>query len=142
MRVADVLRRKGSTVATVGPDVTVTELIGELAAHNVGALPVVAGGKLIGIVSERDVVRRLHVGGAAVLQAKVSDIMITEVTTCSPGDDVGDLAAVMTSRRFRHLPFVVDGTLTGIVSIGDLVKARIDLLESERAQLQNYIAGS
>jgi CBS domain-containing protein len=109
MRVADVLRRKGSTVATVGPDVTVTELIGELAAHNVGALPVVAGGKL---------------------------------TTCSPGDDVGDLAAVMTSRRFRHLPVVVDGTLTGIVSIGDLVKARIDLLESERAQLQNYIAGS
>jgi CBS domain-containing protein len=142
MRVADVLRRKGSTVATVGPDVTVTELIGELAAHNVGALPVVAGGKLIGIVSERDVVRRLHVGGAALLQAKVSDIMITEVTTCSPGDDVGDLAAVMTSRRFRHLPVVVDGTLTGIVSIGDLVKARIDLLESERAQLQNYIACS
>jgi CBS domain-containing protein len=129
-------------VATVGPDVTVTELLGELAAHNVGALPVVKDDNIIGIVSERDVVRRLHAGGAALLQAKVSDIMTTEVTTCGPGDDVSDLAAVMTSRRFRHLPVVVDGRLAGIVSIGDLVKARIDLLESERAQLQSYIAGS
>jgi CBS domain-containing protein len=142
MRIADVLRRKGTTVATVGPDVTVTELLGELAAHNVGALPVVKDDNIIGIVSERDVVRRLHAGGAALLQAKVSDIMTTEVTTCGPGDDVSDLAAVMTSRRFRHLPVVVDGRLVGIVSIGDLVKARIDLLESERAQLQSYIAGS
>jgi CBS domain-containing protein len=141
MRIADVLRRKGSTVATVGPDVTFTDLLGELAAHNVGALPVVEGGNLIGIVSERDVVRRLHAGGAALLEARVVDIMTTEVTTCSPGDDVGDVAAVMTSRRFRHLPVVVDGELTGIVSIGDMVKARIDLLESERAQLQRYIAG-
>ena len=141
MRIADLLRRKGSTVATVGPDVTVADLLGVLAAHNVGALPVVDGGELVGIVSERDVVRRLHAGGAALLQARVADIMTTEVTTCSPGDDVGDLAAVMTARRFRHLPVVVDGELAGIVSIGDLVKARIDLLESERAQLQSYIAG-
>jgi CBS domain-containing protein len=142
MRIADVLRRKGTAVATVGPDVTVTELLGELAAHNVGALPVVEDGNIVGIVSERDVVRRLHAGGSALLQATVADIMTTEVTTCSPSDDVSDLAAVMTSRRFRHLPVVVEGRLAGIVSIGDLVKARIDLLESERAQLQNYIAGS
>jgi CBS domain-containing protein len=142
MRIADVLRRKGTAVATVGPDVTVADLIGELAAHNVGALPVVDGGNLIGIVSERDVVRRLHAGGAALLDARVADIMTTEVTTCSPSDDVSDVAAVMTSRRFRHLPVVVEGELTGIVSIGDMVKARIDLLESERAQLQRYIAGS
>ncbi|MFC5233471.1 CBS domain-containing protein [Pseudonocardia zijingensis] len=141
MRIADVLRKKGSAVATVGPDVTVADLLGELASHNVGALPVVEGGRLIGIVSERDVVRRLHAGGADLLGAKVGDIMTTEVTTCSPNDDVTDLAAIMTSRRFRHLPVLVDGRLAGIVSIGDLVKARIDLLESERAQLQNYIAG-
>jgi CBS domain-containing protein len=141
MRIADVLRRKGTAVATVGPDATVAELLGELAAHNVGAVPVVDGGSLVGIVSERDVVRRLHAGGAALLEARVADIMTTEVTTCSPGDDVTDLAAVMTARRFRHLPVVVDGELAGIVSIGDLVKARIDLLESERAQLQSYIAG-
>jgi CBS domain-containing protein len=141
MRIADVLRRKGTTVATIRPEATVTELLAELAAHNVGALPVVDGGSLIGIVSERDVVRRLHAGGPALLEATVADIMTTEVTTCSPSDDVGDLAAVMTSRRFRHLPVLVEGELAGIVSIGDLVKARIDLLESEREQLQSYIAG-
>jgi CBS domain-containing protein len=128
-------------VATVRPDATVVELLGELAEHNVGALPVVDGGNLIGIVSERDVVRRLHAGGAATLDARVADIMTTDVSTCSPSDDVGDVAAVMTSRRFRHLPVVVNGELAGIVSIGDMVKARIDLLESERAQLQRYIAG-
>jgi CBS domain-containing protein len=141
MRIADVLRNKGNAVATVEPGATVSRLISELAAHNVGALPVVDGGRLVGIVSERDVVRRLHAGGPGLLEARVADIMTTEVTTCSPSDDVTDLAAVMTSRRFRHLPVVVDGELAGIVSIGDLVKARIDLLESERAQLQSYIAG-
>jgi CBS domain-containing protein len=141
MRIADVLRNKGSHVATVAPTASVTDLIAELATHNVGALPVVDGDRLVGIVSERDVVRRLNEGGAGLLGVSVGEIMTTEVTTCSPDDRVADLAAVMTSRRFRHLPVVVDGRLAGIVSIGDLVKARIDLLESERAQLQSYIAG-
>ncbi|MCX6463906.1 MAG: CBS domain-containing protein [Pseudonocardiales bacterium] len=141
MRIADVLRNKGSEVATVAPDATVTELIATLAERNVGALPVVDGGRLVGIVSERDVVRRLHAGGAAVLDARVADIMTSEVTTCSPSDGAAELASVMTRGRFRHLPVVVDGRLAGIVSIGDLVKARIDMLESEREQLQSYIAG-
>jgi CBS domain-containing protein len=141
MRIADVLRSKGSDVATVDPTATVAELISELATHNVGALPVVDGGELVGIVSERDVVRRLDVAGPGLLEARVGDIMIAGVTTCAPGDSVSDIAAVMTNRRFRHLPVVVEGQLAGIVSIGDLVKARIDLLESEREQLQSYIAG-
>jgi CBS domain-containing protein len=141
VRIADVLRNKGSEVATVAPDATVTELIATLAERNVGALPVVDGGRLVGIVSERDVVRRLHAGGAAVLDARVADIMTSEVTTCSPSDGAAELASVMTRGRFRHLPVVVDGRLAGIVSIGDLVKARIDMLESEREQLQSYIAG-
>ncbi len=141
MRIADVLRNKGADVVTVGPSATVSELIAALAERNVGALPVVDGGRLVGIVSERDVVRRLHAGGAAVLSATVAEIMTTGVVTCAPGDDAADLAGVMTQRRFRHLPVVVDGNLVGIVSIGDLVKARIDLLESEREQLQSYIAG-
>ena len=141
MRIADVLRNKGSDVVTVGPAATVTELIAALAERNVGALPVVESGRLVGIVSERDVVRRLHAGGASVLTASVAEIMTTEVITCSPGDDAAGLAGVMTKRRFRHLPVVVDGTLAGIVSIGDLVKTRIDMLESEREQLQSYIAG-
>lgn len=141
MRIADVLKNKGADVVTVGPSATVTELIAALAERNVGALPVVDGGSLVGIVSERDVVRRLHAGGASVLAATVAEIMTTGVITCAPGDDAADLAGVMTRRRFRHLPVVVDGQLVGIVSIGDLVKARIDLLESEREQLQSYIAG-
>jgi CBS domain-containing protein len=141
MRISDVLRNKGSHVATVAPTTSVSDLIAELAAHNVGALPVVDGDQLIGIVSERDVVRRLHTGGAALLHADVGDIMTTDVTTCSPEDKVEELAAIMTARRFRHSPVVVDGRLAGIVSIGDLVKARIDLLESEREQLQSYIVG-
>jgi CBS domain-containing protein len=141
MRIADVLRNKGTDVATVAPTASVTQLIAELAAHNVGALPVVDDGELVGIVSERDVVRRLNGIGAALLEARVGDIMTTEVTTCSPEDGVADLAAIMTARRFRHLPVVVEGRLAGIVSIGDLVKARIDLLESERKQLESYIAG-
>ncbi len=140
MRIADVLRGKGATVATVGPTATVAELIATLSSYNVGAMPVVDDGRLMGIVSERDVVRRLHTGGAALLDGRVADIMTSNVTTCAPGDLVADLARVMTTGRFRHLPVVEDGKLVGIVSIGDLVKARIDGLEAERAQLQSYIA--
>jgi CBS domain-containing protein len=142
MRIADVLRNKSTEVATVAPAATVADLIATLAERNIGALPVLDDdGRLVGIVSERDVVRRLHTGGADVLGTTVAEIMTREVTTCSPGDDVAELAAVMTQGRFRHLPVVVDDRLTGIVSIGDLVKARIDVLERERAQLASYISG-
>jgi CBS domain-containing protein len=141
MRITDVLRGKGSSVATVDPTATVAELVAALAEHNVGALPVLDAGRLVGIVSERDVVRRLHLGGAGLLQLRVADIMSTSVTTCGPTDKIEDLARIMTERRFRHMPVVKDERLVGIVSIGDLVKARIDLLETEREQLQSYIAG-
>jgi CBS domain-containing protein len=120
---------------------TVKDLVAALAEHNVGALPVLDAGRLVGIVSERDVVRRLHLGGAGLLQLRVSEIMSTSVTTCGPTDKIEDLARIMTERRFRHMPVVEAETLVGIVSIGDLVKARIDLLEAEREQLQSYIAG-
>lgn len=141
MRIADVLRGKGSAVATVNPTVMVSDLVAALAEHNVGALPVVDDGRLVGIVSERDVVRRLHMGGSGLLQLRVSDIMSGNVTTCGPTDKIEDLARIMTERRFRHMPVLENGELVGIVSIGDLVKARIDLLEAEREQLQSYIAG-
>lgn len=141
MRIADVLRDKGSDVLTVSPAATVAELIAAIAERNVGALPVIDGGRLIGIVSERDVVRHLHSGGPKLLDQRVAEIMTTDVSTCEPGDNVEELARVMTERRFRHLPVVVDGRLRGIVSIGDLVKARIDMLEVEREQLASYIAG-
>ena len=139
MRIADVLRGKGNAVATVEPEATVADLLGRLAQGNYGALPVVRAGMLIGMVSERDVVRRLHERGAALLSATVEDIMTTDLATCTPDDSAADLAKVMTTRRVRHLPVLVAGELAGIVSIGDLVKTRIDELEREREHLASYI---
>jgi CBS domain-containing protein len=139
MRISDVLRDKGSVVATVDPGTTVAGLVALLAQHNVGALVVLDGDKVVGIVSERDVVRRLHDRGADLLNATVGDIMTRDVITCGPEDSVDSLAPRMTARRIRHMPVVVDGRLIGIVSIGDVVKHRIDRLESERNQLESYI---
>jgi CBS domain-containing protein len=140
MRISDVLRGKGSSVATVDPGITVSGLIGELAKHNVGAMVVLANGQVVGIVSERDVVRQIHARGGDLLNAKVSEIMTTSVFTCLPTDSVNSLAQTMTERRIRHMPVVVDGELVGIVSIGDVVKSRIGELESDRQQLESYIA--
>ncbi|GAA2869892.1 CBS domain-containing protein [Pseudonocardia halophobica] len=140
MRIADILRSKGHAVATIEPEATVSALLARLAEGNYGALPVVQDGRLVGMVSERDVVRKLHERGADLLGIAVSEIMTTVVATCTPDDGVSHLAQVMTNRRVRHLPVVVDEELLGIVSIGDLVKARIDSLERERQQLESYIA--
>ncbi|MDT7579676.1 MAG: hypothetical protein QOK35_940 [Pseudonocardiales bacterium] len=142
MQIADVLRGKsvGPDVATTTPEATVGELLALLHRYNVGALPVVDGGELVGIVSERDVVRQLHERGNGLVDATVAEIMTSDVVTCSPRDRAADLARVMTERRIRHLPVCDDrGVLVGIVSIGDLVKARIDQLENEREQLASYI---
>ncbi|PWK82502.1 CBS domain protein [Lentzea atacamensis] len=139
MRIADVLRAKGSAVATIDPDIPVTELLRALAEHNVGAIVVVGSSGVEGIVSERDVVRRLHESGADLLSSPVSAIMTTDVFTCSPSDTVDSLTVVMTERRFRHVPVLSDGQLVGIVSIGDVVKSRIGQLEQSQDQLQAYI---
>ncbi|HEY0485450.1 MAG TPA: CBS domain-containing protein [Mycobacteriales bacterium] len=143
MRISDILRRKGDEVATVRPDASVSELLSRLATHNVGALVVSEDGETVaGIVSERDVVRRLHVEGAGLLQHRVRDIMTAEVSTCEPSQAVDDLMRVMTERRIRHVPVLVDGRLAGLVSIGDIVKNRIGELEDETHQLESYIHGS
>jgi CBS domain-containing protein len=142
MRIQDVLRHKGSAVATVTPEASVHELLAALSKHRVGALVVSADGQQVeGIVSERDVVRRLHDSGADLLTRTVSSIMTASVHTCGPEDLIDDLMRAMTERRIRHIPVVVDGNLCGIVSIGDIVKFRIDELETERRQLENYING-
>lgn len=141
MRVADLLRTKGSEVATVPPKVSVTGLLEDLARYNVGAMVVVdESGALVGIVSERDVVRRLNERGAELLTAPVSAIMTSPVVTCEPNEGVDNLAEIMTERRIRHMPVVEGGRLIGIVSIGDVVKSRIQQLESDREQLESYIA--
>jgi CBS domain-containing protein len=142
VRISDVLRHKGSAVATVDPGASVAALIGELARHNIGAMVVVDNGDVVGIVSERDVVRQFHERGADLLNARVSEIMTTSVVTCTPTDSVDSLAATMTERRIRHMPVLADGELAGIVSIGDVVKIRITELETDREQLASYITGS
>ncbi|HZC90098.1 MAG TPA: CBS domain-containing protein [Mycobacterium sp.] len=139
MRIADVLRSKGGEVVTIGPDATVTELLDGLAGHNIGAMVVVGDGGVVGIVSERDVVRQLHKHGASVLSKPVDEIMTAVVSTCSKADTVDSLTLLMTENRVRHVPVLDDGNLIGIVSIGDVVKTRMEELESEHEQLQSYI---
>ncbi|MEW5810095.1 MAG: CBS domain-containing protein [Actinomycetota bacterium] len=139
MRISDVLRAKGASVATITPETSVAALLTELAVHNIGAMVVVSADGLQGIVSERDVVRGLHEIGAELLRRPVADIMTTVVATCGPDDSVDSLSALMTTNRVRHVPVVVDGRLRGIVSIGDVVKTRMEELEREQQRLQDYI---
>lgn len=143
MRINDVVLSKASRgVVTISPDATVRELLGLLAEHNVGALIVsVDGASVDGIVSERDVVRHLHSEGST-LDGSVSAIMTADVHTCDPESSLDDLMGLMTERRIRHVPVVEDGQLTGIISIGDVVKNRISELEFERDQLGSYVQGN
>jgi CBS domain-containing protein len=139
MRIADVLRNKGATVATVSPETTVNDLLAGLAEHNIGAMVVIGPDGLQGIVSERDVVRQLFEHGAHILNGPVSAIMTTLVATCGIEDTVDHLTALMTQNRVRHIPVVEGGQLVGIVSIGDVVKTRMEELTLEQEQLQAYI---
>lgn len=127
-------------VVSIRPDAGVRELLALLAERNVGAVVVSADGQsLDGIVSERDVVRRLHSDGT-VVDNTVGAIMTGTVETCSPEDSLDEVMQVMTRRRFRHLPVCSDdGTLVGVVSIGDVVKHKIEALEFERDQLDSYV---
>jgi CBS domain-containing protein len=140
MRISDVLSSKPSAqVVTIAPDATVRDLLALLARHNVGAVVVSTDGETVdGIVSERDVVRRLH-EDEGVLDGAVSAIMTRDVRTCEPDTSVDELRVVMTERRIRHVPVVTDGRLTGIISIGDVVKSSLDQLRFERDQLDSYV---
>jgi CBS domain-containing protein len=140
MRISDLLRDKGSAVATVSPATSISDLLGVLSEHNIGATVVTDGDNVVGIVSERDIVRRLHESGATLLGVAVGEIMTRDVVTCTPDDSVDSLAATMTDRRIRHMPVVSSDRLVGIVSIGDVVKSRISQLETDREQLESYIA--
>jgi CBS domain-containing protein len=153
MKISDVLPRKfrhpGSDVVTVLPNMTVRELLSVLAEQGIGAVVVVEQGggdpegtvAVEGIVSERDIVRRLDESGAGVLDAPVSQIMTTAVVTCGPEDELDAVAATMTERRIRHMPVVESGRLVGLVSIGDVVFSRMHQLEVDRGQLEQYITG-
>jgi CBS domain-containing protein len=143
--VKDLIKRKGSAVASAPPETTVAALLDLLAEHGIGAVVVSAdgGGTVDGIVSERDVVRALRTTGAALLDAPISDVMTADVVVTAPGDTVEDMMRLMTERRIRHVPVVADdGRIAGIISIGDVVKSRIDELEADRDQLIGYIHSS
>jgi CBS domain-containing protein len=142
MRISDVLRVKGPEVVTVTPGTDVARLLAVLAEHRIGAVVVSPDGTTVeGIVSERDVVRALAARGAAVLAEPVTAIYTAEVRTVEPEASLEEVERLMTERRFRHVPVVVDGVLRGVVSIGDVVKERIGELESERSTLTGYITG-
>ena len=150
MLIEHILHNKGREVATIPADAPVADAVAGLRERNVGALVVTApagqaddeaGGDLVGILSERDVVRALAGADAGtVLEGPVSALMSTEVTTCEPRATVDDLMRLMTDRRIRHIPVVDGGRLAGIVSIGDVVKSRIDELETETETLHEYLS--
>lgn len=140
MKVAEFLANRVRFVATIAPERSVTEALAALAHHQIGALVVSEDGRSLGgIVSERDIVRHLAIRGPAILAAPVSAIMSPDVYSCSPSDDLESLMDVMTTRRFRHVPVLEGDVLVGIVSIGDVVKARVDQLEGDRQALTDFI---
>lgn len=143
MNVNDILKAKGRDVATVAPDTTVTDAVRLLHRRGIGALVVSAdGNRLDGILSERDIVHALAAHGAAVLDRRVVELMTRRVVTCTPNDTIAELMGEMTRRRIRHLPVVDRGRLAGLVSIGDVVKNRLEEMESETTSLRQFIAGA
>jgi CBS domain-containing protein len=142
MNVETILRDKGDWVATIRPDATIADAVAMLNRERIGALVVSAdGAEVAGMLSERDIVIALGRRGEDLLSRPVDEIMTRNVVTCEPGDTVGELMSEMTNRRIRHLPVVADGRLRGIVSIGDVVKNRLDEVEFEASSLRSFIAG-
>ncbi|HKA04379.1 MAG TPA: CBS domain-containing protein [Acidimicrobiales bacterium] len=142
MKIAEILRAKGSAVATIHPEQTVASAVRDMKERAVGALVVTRDGNhLVGIVSERDIVRALA-DDAGVLSRRIAEIMTTKVVTCSPEESVTHAMALMTHRRHRHLPVMEGDELVGIVSLGDLVKARLDELELESRILRDAFLAS
>ncbi|MGH7092625.1 MAG: CBS domain-containing protein [Stellaceae bacterium] len=142
MNVETILRHKGRRVTTIRRDATLAEAIALLHRHGIGALVVSDDGESVdGIVSERDVIVALGRWGADLLDLTVAEVMTAPAATCTPDDTVAELMAEMTNRRIRHFPVVANGRLGGIVSIGDLVKSRLDEVEYEAHSLRSFIAG-
>lgn len=142
MSVATILKDKGHAVVTAPQGTTLAEITRMLVEHRIGAVVITgSGGGIEGIVSERDIVNAIGRQGHEVLGAPAAEVMTTKVFTCQPDDSLYDLMNVMTQNRIRHLPVVVDGRLDGIVSIGDVVKARMAEIEFEASEMKRYIAG-
>lgn len=139
MTIAAVLKERTGQVFSIGSDATVADAVAALAEKRIGALPVLDGGQVVGILSERDVIYCLASQGAGTLQKKVAEVMTAPAQTVEPTQSVLGALSLMTRRRFRHLPVVEGKSLVGFVSIGDLVKYRIDRIEAEAAAMRDYI---
>jgi CBS domain-containing protein len=143
MNVDAILRAKGDTVTLVTPQAPIAEAVAVLRREGIGALVVSRDGVAVdGILSERDVIHGLARMGPQLLDATVEQLMTRRVFTCTPRDSIADLMAEMTKRRIRHIPVLQDGELAGIISIGDVVKARLDEMEYETSSLRSFIAGT
>jgi CBS domain-containing protein len=141
MFVFEILKRKGNSVVSVTSEQPVGEALALMMQHRIGAVLVLEpNGGIAGILSERDLVRGMHRNGKAVFDKRVADLMTTPVVTCSPKDPVAAIEGMMTSQRFRHVPVVEEDKLVGIVSIGDVVKNRIEEAEAEVEALRRYIS--
>ncbi len=140
MKVEHILQTKGAQVYSVSGDATLSEAVQVLNDKNIGAVVVKSGGTIAGILSERDIVRQLRKGGTAALQEAVKSCMTVDISTCSLETTLDELMSEMTVRRIRHVPVVENGALVGIVSIGDVVKRKIETAEQEAAALRDYIA--
>lgn len=142
MNVDGILKVKGTDIVTIRPDATIAQAVDRLREKRIGAVVVSADGvSADGVLSERDIVRGLAEHGASLLDRRVAQVMTRAVITCAPEDKVADLMALMTERRIRHLPVMRNGRLAGLVSIGDVVKNRVDEIEFESNSLKTYIAG-
>ncbi|HZK92308.1 MAG TPA: CBS domain-containing protein [Stellaceae bacterium] len=143
MNVLTILRNKGRSVVTIHPDATVERAIAVLRLRGIGALVVSEdGANVLGLLSERDIVEAMGRYGSDLMHIGVSEVMSCPVVTCAPDDGVAELMAEMTNRRMRHFPVVSEGRLCGIVSIGDLVKSRLDEIEYEAHSMRSFIAGA
>lgn len=141
MKVAAVLKEKGDTVVTANPDDTIAAVADILKRKGIGAVVVTgAGGAVAGILSERDIVRAIPEKGADLLGSRAADLMTRDVVTCTPDTDIDEVRKLMTEGRFRHIPVLAEGKLAGIVSVGDVVKQRLDDLEAEAGALRSYIS--
>jgi CBS domain-containing protein len=140
MTVSAILSDKGTSVITLGPTATLDEICKTLSKHRIGAVLIVDGTDIAGIVSERDVVRLLASGGADALKAPATECMTRKIVTCTKSDTIPAVMEIMTSGRFRHVPIVENGVLEAVISIGDVVKYRIAQAEQEAEEIRSYIA--
>jgi len=139
MTIASVLHDKGSAVETIASEASVYDAVRKLGEKRIGALPVIESGRIVGIISERDVIYSLRDHGPEVLQWAISRVMSSPAITVSPDTDILEALALITQRRIRHLPVVDGGQIRGIVSIGDLVKHRMERIEAEADAMRTYI---